>query len=107
MSNLRNSVTSKKKIAQYIRPVVLTLKKEMNSNYSITDFNFDLSHLRKTKILKLSFVSKQVNTFPFVFYIQELKRHESTFTSINDTQVISLKISHTIVSKTDLPSKLL
>lgn len=83
----------------------------MNSNYSITHFNFDLSHLRKTKILKLSFdfdlFSKQVNTFSFFFFIQELKRHESTFTNINNTQVTSLKMSYAIVSRSDLSSKLL
>lgn len=57
MSNLRNSVTfKKKKIAQQnVSLVVLTLKKEINSNYPIRDSNFGLSHPRKTKCLKLSF----------------------------------------------------
>lgn len=55
MSNLRNTVTFKKNSTIECKPCVLTLKKEINSNYSIRDSNFGLSHHRKTKCLKLSF----------------------------------------------------
>ena len=52
--------------------MVFTLKKEINSNHSITDFNFGLSCLRKTKCLKLLFdfdlCSRQVNIFFLCFF---------------------------------------
>lgn len=48
LSNLRNSVTWKKKKPEY-KPCDFEFEEKINSKYPLRDFHFGWSHLRKTK----------------------------------------------------------